>query len=86
VATLACEIARQPPVVRQAFDEGLLVYMQQLSSLLPGATEAERKRKALVLFSGMAGALSVARAVADKALQARILEAARDLYTKVYCA
>jgi hypothetical protein len=63
----------------------LHIYVAQVSSLLPGATDAERQRNALALFSGMAGAISVARAVADKTLQSMILESARDLYTKVYC-
>lgn len=85
VAALSAEIARQPAVVRAAFDQGLHAYMAQISPLLPGTTEAERQRNALALFSGMVGALSVARAVADKASQAVILDAARELYTKVYC-
>lgn len=85
VAALSAEIARQPAVVREAFDQGLRTYMAQISPLLPGATEDERQRNALVLFSGMVGALSVARAVADQALQAELLAAARELYTKVYC-
>jgi len=86
VAALSAEIARQPAVVQAAFDQGLRTYMTQISPLLPGATESERRRNALALFSGMAGALSVARAVADPALQAELLSAARELYTKVYCA
>lgn len=86
VAALATEIARQPPGIRQTFDDSLRAYMQQLATLLPGATAAERERNALALFSGMAGALTVARAVADEALQAQVLAAARELYTKVYCA
>ncbi|MCX6048161.1 MAG: TetR/AcrR family transcriptional regulator [Chloroflexi bacterium] len=85
VAALSAEIARQPLVVRETFDQGLRTYMAQISPLLPGATETERTHNALVLFSGMAGALSLARAVADQALQAEILGAARELYTKVYC-
>ena len=86
VAALSGEIARQAAVVQTAFDQGLRTYIAQISPLLPGATETERRRNALALFSGMAGALSVARAVADPALQGEILEAARALYTQVYCA
>ncbi|MCX6050636.1 MAG: TetR/AcrR family transcriptional regulator [Chloroflexi bacterium] len=85
VAALSAEIARQPAIVRAAFDKGLRGYMVQIAPLLPGATETERQHNALALFSGMAGALCVARAVADPILQAEILEAARALYTQVYC-
>ena len=86
VAALSGEMVRQSPVVRQAFDDGLTTYIEQLSPLLPGATAGERKHNALALFSGMVGALSVARAAADEALQSTILAAARALYTQVYCA
>jgi len=85
VAALSGEIVRQPAIVQVAFDKGLRAYMTQIAPLLPGATETERQRNALALFSGMVGALSVARAVADQALQAELLAAARELYTKVYC-
>lgn len=84
VAALSAEIARRTQPVRQAFDQGLHAYIEQISFLLPGASEAEREQNALALFSGMVGALSVARAVADPTLQAQILAAARELYYKVY--
>lgn len=85
VAALSGEMVRQSPVVRQAFDDGLMSYIEQLAPLLPGATGEEQKQNALALFSGMVGALSVARAAADETLQASILAAARELYTQVYC-
>jgi TetR/AcrR family transcriptional regulator, transcriptional repressor for nem operon len=84
VAALSGEIVRQSPLVRQAFDDGLATYIEQLAPLLPGTTVEEQKQSALALFSGMVGALSVARAAADETLQASILAAARALYTRVY--
>lgn len=85
VAALSGEMVRQSLAVRQAFDDGLATYIEQLAPLLPGATLAERQQNALALFSGMVGALTVARAAGDEALQTNILAAARALYTKVYC-
>jgi TetR/AcrR family transcriptional repressor of nem operon len=86
VAALSAEMTHQPERVRAAFDQGLHAYIERLAFLLPGTTVEERQRNALALFSGMAGALMVARAVTDGVLQTTILEAARALYTRVYCA
>lgn len=85
VAALSAEIGHQPEAVRKAFDAALLAYIAKLSPLLPGATDAERTRNGLTLFSGMAGVLSVARTIDDEALQAAMLASARELYSKAYC-
>lgn len=84
LAALSAEVARQPLPVRLAFEHALREYGIQIAPLLPGATAEERQRNCLALFSGMAGALSLARAVTDETLRATILEAARALYTKAY--
>lgn len=85
LAALSAEVARQPLPVRLTFEQALREYAAEIGPLMPGATEEERCRNGLALFSGMAGALSLARAVADEALRTTILEAARALYTKAYC-
>lgn len=85
VAALSSDVARQSPRVHAAFETALQAYMDKFVSLMRGATDDERKQQLLVLFSGMAGALSVARAVADPALRASILDAARDFYLRIYC-
>ena len=85
VAALASEVARQPRVVRFRFEQAIGDYMKLLGRFLPGTTEGERQRNFMVLFPGMAGALSVARAVADEGLRQRILQAAREFYIKSFC-
>ena len=85
VAALASEIARQPRAVRLRFDKAIHDYMKLLGRLLPGTTEGERQRNFLVLFSGMAGALSVARAVVDEGTRQSILQGAREFYIKSFC-
>jgi hypothetical protein len=45
-----------------------------------GKTESERQVHFLVLFSGMAGALGLARAVVDAGVRHQILQAARKFY------
>lgn len=85
VAALSAEIARQSAGVRDAFDASLNAYMEKFLPLMKGETAAERKQQFLILFSGMAGALSVARAVSDPALRLSILESARDFYMRTFC-
>jgi len=85
VAALAPEIARQPHAVRVKIDRAVRDYFERVAKFLPGTTENERQRNALVLFSGMAGALSLARTVADKEMRQSILQAAREFYIKTFC-
>jgi hypothetical protein len=46
---------------------------------VPGLTDEERQRKAVMLFSGMAGTLNVARPL-TQARRRRVLEDARTFY------
>ena len=85
IAALSTEIARQSPRVQSTFDEALVAYMEKFLPLMPGKSKTERKEQFLVLFSGMAGALSVARAVFDPALRQSILKSARDFYVNTFC-
>ena len=85
VAALAAEIVRQPKPVRTKIDTALRDHFAKVAKLLPGSTEAQREENALVLFSGMAGALSTARSVADPELKKRILEGAKEFYVKAFC-
>ncbi len=85
VAALSGEIARQSASVQSSFDGALTAYMDRFLPLMPGTNASERREQFLVLFSGMAGALSVARATSDPEMRQRILESARDFYTKTFC-
>ena len=84
VAALAGEVARAPRKVKQATDRWVRDHIARVSRFLPGASDEERQRNAFVLFSGMAGTLSVARAVADKSLRAQILEDGRRFYVEAF--
>jgi len=85
LAALASEMPRQPRAVRAAFDQALKTYMDGIERLLPGKTRPERQRNFLVLFSGMAGTLSLARAVSDEQTRARLLHAAKEFYIEAFC-
>jgi TetR/AcrR family transcriptional regulator, transcriptional repressor for nem operon len=85
LAALASEMPRQPRAVRAAFDQALETYMDGIERLLPGKNRSERQRNFLVLFSGMAGTLSLARAVSDEQTRARLLHAAQEFYINAFC-
>lgn len=85
LAALASEIPRQPRAVRAAFDQALETYMDRIERLLPGATRPERQCNFLVLFSGMAGTLCLARTVSDEQTRARLLRAAKQYYIQAFC-
>ncbi len=84
-AALAAEVARHPRFVRARFEAGLRGQAIRLLSFIPGLTEEERRKNFLILFSGMAGALTFARAVADEKLRQTILDAAKDFYIAAFC-
>ncbi len=84
LATLAPDIGRQSAAVRKRLDAALLTYMQQMAKYLPGANDDERRRNFVVLFSGMAGAMAMARACGDKDMRERVLSATREYYLTAF--
>lgn len=84
IATLSQEMARHSPVVRKTFDRAIQTSITALSAYMRGASEEERKRKAGVLISGMAGTLALARAVSDERQRREMLAAARRVYMETF--
>lgn len=80
VAALASELARRPRRVRAAFQRVLRNHIRRVASYVPGATDDERESKARLLFSGMAGTLSLARIMADDGQRLRMLNEAKKFY------
>jgi AcrR family transcriptional regulator len=80
IAALAAESPRQAKPVRRAFAEIVRAFLRSLDAKLrPAAPEgSEASDDALRLASTMVGALVLARAVDDRALAERILQAARQ--------
>ena len=76
VAALGADIARQPKRVRAAFTKALKEVLELMAGLVPGAAAPRRYDDAITLFSGMVGALILARAVSEEPLSRRILETA----------
>jgi TetR/AcrR family transcriptional repressor of nem operon len=85
LAALATEVARHPRTVRSRFDKAVQSMSERLSKFIKGSTEDEKRRNVAVLMSGMAGAVNLARAVADDETRQRILQDARDFYVRSFC-
>ncbi|MEW5930002.1 MAG: TetR/AcrR family transcriptional regulator [Gemmatimonadota bacterium] len=88
---LAADVSRGAPEVRASFTRSLRRLAAGVARLLPGGRRAEPiagetaegaiPDEALVLVSGMVGAVLLSRAVDDPELSDRILLAARRFYT-----
>ena len=74
VAALAPEIARAKVNVRKRI-AGL---MKEWVEFMPGATARERERNLFVIYSAMAGAISIARILTDPADSQKLLASVRD--------
>jgi TetR/AcrR family transcriptional regulator, transcriptional repressor for nem operon len=80
VAALASEVARRPRAVREPFLHALRAHIRRMAKYVPAATEEKRVEKAIALFTGMAGTLTVARAFTDEQDRRAILAGARKFY------
>lgn len=80
LAALGTDIARLPRRSRDVCHRLLMTYARRMARYMPGSTEADREQRAVVLFSGMAGTLTLARTVSDPQARAQLLEAARAIY------
>jgi TetR/AcrR family transcriptional repressor of nem operon len=86
LAALAPEIARQPPKVRNRINQSMLAYAERMLPYISGRTAEEKRARAFILFSGMAGALVAARTMADPQARERLLAAARSFYLEAFVA
>jgi TetR/AcrR family transcriptional repressor of nem operon len=77
VAALASEVARRPRGSRGPFLHALRSHIGRMAKYVPAASDEERREKAIALFTGMAGTLTVVRAFTDEQDRRRILEGAK---------
>ena len=73
--TLAPEIARHSPAVREMFTRSIAEHIEMLASLLPASATPEARRSvATAIIAGSTGMIQLARAVDDEELSDKILE------------
>lgn len=85
IAALISEVPRYPRRLRVKIDRAMREHFKRIAGFLPGANEGERERNCMVLFSGMAGALNLARATADSEMRKAILQSAKEFYVDAFC-
>jgi TetR/AcrR family transcriptional regulator, transcriptional repressor for nem operon len=82
--TMSSEVSRESPSAKSEFSNALKRYFGRLANILPELGHEGPDDRELILASGMAGAILLARAVDDPALSDRILSACRDFYSTAF--
>src|SRR5215471_14257766 len=78
MASLAPEIARAAPAVKKRILNIMKARREHLLEFMPGRNAAEKERNFAVIFTAMAGAVSMARIMMDPAEKEKILSSVRD--------
>src|SRR6202051_1726749 len=78
-SALAPEIARSDKKTRAVTSEQVRNDIQLITTLLPGRDKRTARSRAILTFSALVGAMSLARAVSDKALSREILKTVAGL-------
>ena len=81
-SALAPEIARSDKRTRALTSDQVRNDIQLIATLLPGKSKRTARSRAILTFSALVGAMSLARAVSDKALSREILETVAGLLKK----
>lgn len=82
LAALGTDIGRLPRRSRDACHRMLMAYARRMARHMPGDTPEDREQQAVLLFSGMAGTLTLARTVSDGPRRRRLLADARTFYLR----
>ena len=78
VAALAPEIARAKLSLRKKIASRIEGLTGQWVAIMPGATAAEREQNFYVIFSAMAGAVTLARLLTEPAARQKVLASVQD--------
>lgn len=76
LVALGADAARQGADVKASFEAGIRKYLETFEKLVEGANGEDHTDRAMAAFSTMVGALMLSRAVNDKRLAKRLLQAA----------
>ncbi len=84
MATLAPEIARAAPPVKKRIVSMMKARRDHMLEFMPGGNAAEKERNFTVIFTAMAGAVSMARIMPDPAERQKVLSSVRDHLLKSF--
>ena len=84
VAALGPELARKPVAVRKRIEASLDAYRERLLPFVPGQTREERLTKLQLLFSSMAGVLTMVRVTSSPERREQMLAEARKFFVKSF--
>jgi TetR/AcrR family transcriptional repressor of nem operon len=84
LAALGPEIARQPLAIRKRINESMFAYGERMLPWIQGHSVDEKRARVFVLFTGMAGTLVAARAIANARGRDRMLAASRSFYMQAF--
>jgi TetR/AcrR family transcriptional repressor of nem operon len=79
IGALAGEIARSDKRTRALASQEIRNNLQLIASLLPSKDKRAARREAIMTYSALVGAISLARAVSDEALSREILKTVAEL-------
>ncbi len=81
---LAADIARQSETVKGAFTDSLKQNMNRIASYMPAHDAKSKLKQAMMIISGMAGAVLIARAIEDRKLSDMLLVSVRNQLMETY--
>ena len=84
LSALGSELARKPVGVRRRIEASLEAYRERLLPYMPGKTREEKLTKIRLLFSSMAGVLTMARVTSDPQKREQRLNEARSFFIKSF--
>lgn len=82
IAALGTEASRQTGPVKAMMTAGIERLLHILESKLPGRTAEQRRKKAVAIFSQMAGAMVLARSQSEASLARNVLRDSADSLAK----
>ena len=81
---LAADIARQSEFVKGAFTDSLKQNMSRIANYMPARDAKDKLKQAMMIISGMAGAVLIARAIEDPKLSDLMLDSVRNQLLEMY--
>src|ERR1700730_7364762 len=84
LAALASELGRADKAMKAQIFGELVKYKNRMLPFMPGRGTADKERAFFAIFSTMIGAIELARVLPEPAMQAKVLESARDFLLRSF--